>query len=338
MTEVSTLIDAAIGELRQTTISGAKYFAKPGPGHWHTALANLDAAKAAVIPVSPPPPPPPPPPGQLTKVVDYVGGDFSQWDWGVQANGVNGYPAFDGYANRGTMKLLDNFQGVKKCCQMDLPAGDPSGKGLTHVACEGMHQRIAEGVAIGVTEFVGMQIYIPSQFTLPPVFWGCDIAQGNYAGFYGFPVGVSIWPNGSIGLVVNSGLYNSTTRAMAYYSGAPGDPPKGAGSGPLYLVPTSMFARDKWLQMIWKVKWAKDATGSVAAWARVRGDANWTNTVPEITKIPTLQVDGSGNPPGGAKSDKAGLYTYELDSPFRAYHANPLTKGTTFEAVAGYLF
>lgn len=42
----TALIDQAIAELKLTTISGQKYFAKPVPGHWQNAMGYLAQAKS----------------------------------------------------------------------------------------------------------------------------------------------------------------------------------------------------------------------------------------------------------------------------------------------------
>ena len=86
----------------------------------------------------------------------------------------------------------------------------------------------------------------------------------------------------------------------------------------------------KWVDFVLEIKWASDATGSIAVYRRDEGEVDWTK-VADIKSMATLQHKGVPVP--NTHYWKAGFYRSE-SSHVNTLWLRPILRGQTFEEVA----
>jgi hypothetical protein len=165
-------------------------------------------------------------------------------------------------------------------------------------------------------------------------------------------IGQNTGDNEQVVLIIQSGVWSSLSQPSQYYSGIPawelapsGADQRYAGSsnpfpaGGFRIVPHSMFAYNKWIDIILHVHWSQYTTGAVEAWAKPDGSSSWSNTVPLTSGFPTLDYLSSAGPNSidqYSKYDNIGAYTA---GPFSSVgdwtYNNLFAAGSSFSAVAG---
>lgn len=101
--------------------------------------------------------------------------------------------------------------------------------------------------------------------------------------------------------------------------------------------PLGSLQRGKWVDFVWKIKFAKTFTGELEVWKRIEGETDFTQVLSK-TNIPTLQFKSSIN--GGAVLDaywKTGYYTSE-ETFTRVIYIDSNTRGTNFNDVVAKAF
>jgi hypothetical protein len=164
-------------------------------------------------------------------------------------------------------------------------------------------------------------------------FWGMAIAQFNFEGIIGPPVGLFAHGN-HVNLVMQSGyvLNNASTYST-------GNDESGTISVPggIAAIPAPM-ALGVWHELVVHVHWATNSSGVVEAWHRLKGESSWQKTV-GYGGYPTLQWDAS-HPASwlssAVTSDKIGAYRGASSFPVSVWH-DGFCVGSTFAAAAGCL-
>lgn len=193
---------------------------------------------------------------------DWENGRLDTTEWSAQCNNLT-QPNF---ATRGsfTVQRLVVGQG-RWAARFDLPpdSGRPT-------ACEVIHDRRLD---LGAHDFYALGLYFPKNWKEPSgVFWGLFIAQFNYEGITGPPVGLAAHRN-YVNLIIGSGYFDG--RTTRWYTG------NGAGRGNLprlYAIPRPL-KRGVWHQLIVHVYWSAGSDGAVDVMHRIRGRKRWKRTV-----------------------------------------------------------
>jgi hypothetical protein len=101
--------------------------------------------------------------------------------------------------------------------------------------------------------------------------------------------------------------------------------------------PIGALQRGKWVDFVWKIKFAKTFTGSVDVWKRIEGETDFTNVL-SVANIPTLQFASSVR--DGAVLDaywKTGYYTSQ-ETFTRVIYIDCNTRGGNFNDVVASAF
>ena len=229
---------------------------------------------------------------------DFEPGDISQWQstsWGGAQCLNYGLPN-DSNDTYGDLYVLGDIVAKGSYSgRVDLPAAGTSN------ACE-----LLRGRTIAMDdEWYSMEVRFPSNWQEPsPAGWGMVLAQFNFEGIWGFPLGISAHSN-YVGLTLNSGLCKSITSGdptCQYSSGIQGNVPS------QYIIPISDFSTGVWHQLLIHVKWTNGNDGIVEGFHRLRGQTTWTRTVSFIG-YPTLQRTSTFTPVAADRTvDKIGAY------------------------------
>jgi hypothetical protein len=95
--------------------------------------------------------------------------------------------------------------------------------------------------------------------------------------------------------------------------------------------------RGKWVDFVWKIKYAKTFTGSLDVWKRVEGETGFTQVI-QVTNIPTVQFKSTVQ--NGAILDaywKTGYYTSQ-EIFTRTLYVDSHTRGDNFNEVVSAAF
>jgi hypothetical protein len=257
---------------------------------------------------------------------DFDTGNVSQWTGGAQcANTFSGRMLF----TRGTVTVQSEIvaQG-RYAARIDLPAA------TENTACETLTKR---PIGVGTDDYYGLQFRLPSDWREPsPAGWGLAIAQLNYQGIWGTPIGLKAHAD-RVNLVLQSGLCRpvgtpSPPGPGCAYSNGPG------GNLRRAEAVRSPMQNAVWHQLVIHVKWATDSSGVIEVWHRVKGTAAWTKTV-HITGYPTLQWTADGGPEAIGSSettDKIGAYRGQADFPLTIWH-DGFVRSRSFASAAAVL-
>lgn len=103
-----------------------------------------------------------------------------------------------------------------------------------------------------------------------------------------------------------------------------------------YPFKNETLAPGKWVDLVLKVKFAKDFTGTVDVWRRDEGQIEFAKVL-ELRDVPTLQYSTAQ---GGVKPHywKHGLYRSKQSSITNVLWLDGLTRGDSFEAVTRAAF
>jgi hypothetical protein len=198
-------------------------------------------------------------------------GSLDTSQWGAQCNNLT-QPNF---ATRGSFTVQGTNVGQGRwAARFDLPADS-----ARPTACEVIHDRTLD---LGTHDYYALALYFPSDWKEPSgLFWGLLIAQFNYQGITGPPVGLAAHRN-YVNLLVGSGYFDgSVTR---WHTG------NGIGRGNLprmYAIPRPL-KRGVWHQLIVHVRWSAGMDGVVEVLHRIRGRTRWKRTA-RLRGYPTVQ-------------------------------------------------
>lgn len=195
--------------------------------------------------------------------------DTSQW--GAQCNNLT-RPTF---ATRGSFTPQQAIVGQGRwAARFDLPADSAK-----PTACEVLHSRTLD---LGTHDYYALELYFPKDWKEPSgIFWGLIVAQLNYQGITGPPVGLAAHAN-YVNLLVGSGYFDGARTR--WYTG------NGIGRGNLprmYAIPRPLM-RGVWHQLIVHVRWSAGMDGAVDVLHRIRGRKRWERTA-RLRGYPTVQ-------------------------------------------------
>jgi len=226
---------------------------------------------------------------------------------------------------RGTITVQSDIVGEgSHAARIDLPAAPND-----NTACEALSGR---PIGVGTDDYYALMFRFPPDWREPGG-WGLGIAQFNYEGIWGGPLGLIAHAD-TVALVLQSGFCNSvytSTPGCTYSSGAGGNVQRS------YAVPAPM-ALGAWHELIVHVHWATDSSGQVEAWHRLKGSSTWNKTV-SVTGYPTLQWTADYGPSAiasGTTVDKIGAYRAQADFPLTVWH-DGFVRTTSFASAASAL-
>lgn len=190
--------------------------------------------------------------------------------------------------------------------QLTVKPGDNLGSSGERAEVYGMYgadgKQIFENEASG-TQFYTISVYLPLDFVAPynSLHPNQDIAWGIFQQLHGNDV-YHAPPPFAIGA--------TDTYYMQMWSG---DLDYFSDRTKAHTVryPIGALQRGKWVDFVWKIKFAKTFTGSVDVWRRIEGETDFTYVL-SVANIPTLQFASSVS--DGAVLDaywKTGYYTSE---------------------------
>jgi hypothetical protein len=223
--------------------------------------------------------------------------DLSQW--GAQCNNL----AEPTFATRGSFTVQRTHVGQGRwAARFDLPADVAK-----PTACEVIHDRTLD---LGTDDYYALALYFPKKWRDPSgVFWGLLIAQFNYEGITGPPVGLAAHGR-FVNLVVGSGFFDGVQTRWRTGNGI------GHGNLPsLYAIPRPL-RRQVWHQLIVHVRWSTESDGEVDVFHRIRGrQSRWKRTV-SLRGVPTVQWSPT-RPATSAMgtTDKIGAYRAQSSFP-----------------------
>jgi Polysaccharide lyase len=178
-------------------------------------------------------------------------------------------------------------------------------------ACEILHSRTLD---LGRDDYYALAVFFPHTWKEPAsVFWGMAIAQFNYEGITGPPVG--LFAHGQyVNLTIQSGYFDG--YATRWHSGngiARGNVPR------MYAIPPRLEL-GSWHQLIVHVRWSAGNDGEVDVWHRLRSKRRWKQTV-RLRGKPTVQWSASRAARTDLRTtDKFGGYRGESSFPASVWH------------------
>ncbi len=280
-------------------------------------VCALGLAALALVPMSTPAQSSPTP--KTLFVGDFETGSPSQWSGGQCAN--TGLPSRTSEGFWGTVNTTVRIVGQKKyAARFNLPAADAK------QACELLDER---PIGLGTDDYYGLMAFFPKSWREPsPAEWGLVIAQLNFQGIWGPPVGLFAHAH-NIQMVMQTGLCIQDTRCT-YSSGS------GGNVKPMYAVPKPL-ALGVWHELIMHVHWATDSSGVIEAWHRLKGQKTWRKTV-SLDGYPTVQWTEARLPILSYNStvDKIGAYRGDSAFPLSVW-LDDFVRATSFDAVAATL-
>jgi Polysaccharide lyase len=227
--------------------------------------------------------------------------DTSQW--GAQCDNLT--PPYVG--TRGTFNVQRRIVGQGRwAARFDLPPDTTKA-----TACEVIHNRTLD---LGRDDYYALAVFFPRTWKEPAsAFWGMAIAQFNYEGITGPPVG--LYAHGQyVNLTIQSGYFDG--YATRWHSGngiARGNVPR------MYAIPPRLKL-GSWHQLIVHVRWSAGNEGAVDVWHRLRSKRRWKQTV-RLRGKPTVQWSASRAAITELRTtDKFGSYRGESSSPASVWH------------------
>ena len=186
---------------------------------------------------------------------------------------------------------------------------------------------LVENEASG-TQFYTVSVYLPSDFTSPTCsnLTACNNPWGTFQQLHGANV-YSAPPVYSLG-AADTYYIHLTSGDLDIYD------KYGAHR---IRYPLGSLQRGKWVDFVWKIKYAKTATGTVDVWRRIEGETNFTQVL-TLANLPTLQYKTSVN--GGAILDsywRTGHYT-SPETFTRVLYLDSQTRGNNFDDVVSAAF
>jgi hypothetical protein len=230
---------------------------------------------------------------------NWESGQLDLTQWGAQCNNLTG----PNFATRGSFSVQRAHVGQGRwAARFVLPADT-----VKPTACEVIHDRTLD---LGTNDYYAFALYFPKTWRDPSgVFSGLMVAQFNYEGITGPPVGLAAHGR-FVNLIVGSGYFDGVRTR--WYTG------NGIGRGnlgALYAIPRPMKLQ-VWHQLIVHVRWSAGNDGEVEVFHRIRGRRNrWEKTV-GLTGYPTVQWSSS-RPATSAMgtTDKIGAYRAQSSFP-----------------------
>jgi hypothetical protein len=227
--------------------------------------------------------------------------DTSQW--GAQCDNLT--PPY--FGTRGTFRVQRKIIGQGRfAARFDLP---PDATKAT--ACEVIHNRTLD---LGRDDYYALAVFFPRTWKEPAsAFWGMAIAQFNYEGITGPPVG--LYAHGHhVNLTIQSGFFDGyVTRWHSGNGIARGNVPR------MFAIPRRLKL-GSWHQLIVHVRWSTGNDGAVDVWHRLRSKGRWKQTV-RLRGKPTVQWSASRPPMTDMRTtDKFGGYRGESSSRASVWH------------------
>jgi hypothetical protein len=261
-------------------------------------------------------------------------GDISQWGGAQCAN--TGVP-HDTYAQRGTINIATDVvaQGSYGA-RFDLPYGETNANGEDKPsACEALRGRT---LGLGTDDFYALDVRFPPDWREPSeAFWGLSLAQFDYQGYAGAPVGMFAHAE-DVNLGIESGhcAPNRVGTNECQYNTGNDYGEEGSLHKTLHIIPRGTHLAGMWEQFIVHVHHATDSSGVVEGWWRPRGTSTWTRTV-DLTGYPTVQWGAVGPPPpSNGTIDKIGAYRGPSTFPISIWE-DGFCDATSFAAAASCL-
>jgi hypothetical protein len=244
---------------------------------------------------------------------DSGGLDLGQW--GAQCNNLTA----PNFATRGSFAVQQAHVAQGRwAARFDLPADT-----VKPTACEVIHDRTLD---LETNDYYALALYFPKNWQDPSgVFWGLLVAQFNYEGIAGPPVGLAAHAR-YVNLIVGSGYFDGV--GTRWYTG------NGIGRGNLgrlYAIPRPL-QRQVWHQLIVHVRWSAGNDGVIEVFHRIQGRRNrWKETV-DLTGYPTVQWS-SARPAVSAMgtTDKIGAYRAQSSFPVSVFN-DGFCRALTFRA------
>jgi hypothetical protein len=246
-------------------------------------------------------------------------GALDAGQWVAQCNNLT-EPNF---ATRGSFTVQQAIVGQGRwAARFDLPADSAKPS-----ACEVIHDRTLD---LGTHDYYALALYFPKDWREPSgVFWGLALAQFNYEGITGAPVGLAAHGN-YVNLIVGSGYFDG--YRTQWYTGngiARGNLPK------LYAIPRPL-KRGVWHQLIIHVRWSARMDGAVDVFHRIRGQRRWKRTA-RLRGYPTVQWSQTRPAATGlGTTDKIGAYRAQASFPISILN-DGFCRATSFRAARSCL-
>jgi polysaccharide lyase-like protein len=242
---------------------------------------------------------------------DFETGDISQWTWGGQCANT-GVPS-SGPTVRGTVVVQSRTvaQG-RYAARFQLPAA------TTYTACETLQKR---WIRLGRDDYYGLMVRFPRRWREPSAAgWGLALAQLNYEGIWGAPVGIYAHAK-RVRLILNSGLCRPVGTPYPPGPGCANNSGPGGNVRRMIAIPAPLVRR-KWHQLIVHVRWTTRRNGIIEVWHRLKGHRAWNKTVSR-RGYPTVQWTAEGGPgalAGARTVDKIGAYRGHSAFPLAVWH------------------
>jgi Polysaccharide lyase len=240
--------------------------------------------------------------GSVVYAENWEKGRLDTTQWGTQCDNLT--PPY--FGTRGTFRVQRKIFGQGRwAARFDLPPDTTKA-----TACEILHNRTLD---LGRKDYYALAVFFPRTWKEPAsAFWGMAIAQFNYEGITGPPVG--LYAHGHhVNLTIQSGFFDG--YATRWHSGngiARGNVPR------MYAIPRLKLG--SWHQLIVHVRWSAGNDGAVDVWHRLRSKRRWKQTV-RLRGKPTVQWSASRAAITELRTtDKFGSYRGESSSPASVWH------------------
>jgi hypothetical protein len=251
------------------------------------------------------------------------------WTWGIQAGNAGTDDA--GHHDTSFDVVADPAGNRGRVARIWLPPRNSGGR-----AAEGLLRR---HIDLGRTDYYRLSIRVPRGWhTLyQDSEWHTLIAQFNYVGLGGPPVGVVITPSALL-ITMTSGQVRSDANGTVTGYGFQANLNRGKR---LYLL--RRLPEAQWVDMLVGITWATTPSGRVRGWVRLP-DQKWALAVDTLKRfgrgVPTQQwgygegrsitIDGIDRSTGeqAVTADKAGLYAGPGRDPLQVWES-PLVRTTT---------
>jgi hypothetical protein len=191
-------------------------------------------------------------------------------------------------------------------------------------SCEALSKR---KIGVGTDDYYGLMVRLPSNWQEPSgAGWGLMLAQFNFEGLTGPPVGLVAHAN-DISVVLQSGLCQSS---RCQYTSGPG--------GNVRPMIAAKAYPDVWHEFIVHVRWTTNTKGLIEVWHRLKLHKLWRKVVYR-RGVPTLQWDHQQGPEallGSETSDKIGAYRGWARFPITVW-LDGFIRSSNFETTAAAL-
>lgn len=279
----------------------------------------LPATPTAVVPTTLPPPPPD---NVAAPDITFVGG------WEQDLTGIGNWRYIDMMSEDRFQRVTDVVRTGQYAVRIEVrPGDDPidsSGeRAEVHVMTDANDNRIDENELSGTQYYAFSVRFAPDWQPIDPEGgdpWGV-IFQLHGPDALGASPSFSIQTLDQFYVMLHSGDLDSPANSLAWQ---------------FYPFSNGDLNPGQWIDIVVRIKFAADFTGSVYVWRRDEGQSDFT-LVLSVDQAPTLQYQSSQGDVG-EHYWKHGFYRVEMDTTTHVLWLDGLTRGNTFDGVVQAAF